>query len=142
MSKTVDFILSSPLKYSVDGDFKEESAISMSAPHFGTALVKKNARVLKQLAMKALMEAGKAAKGLDTGEQKDEKKESEPGALFQAFFMSDVDVNPIIDAMKALAPAVITIGNGHKFKEANWDSMSMDDQESVTGIYIESFLMR
>lgn len=144
MAKSVDFILSEPMKYSVDGDFKEESVLTMTAPHFGSPTVKKNARALKQLAMSALMKASKVAKEINgDGKAADESKgESEPGALFQAFYLAEVDLNPIVDAMRALSPAVITIGGSHKFKESNWDSLGMDDQEKLTGYYIESFLMR
>lgn len=145
--KIVEFTLNQPLKYSKDGEKHEEQILHLIAPNFGSPLVKKNARLLKSLGFAAFMKAQKISGELpkptpeELEEAKKAKDSEEKTNIFELFYVAGVETDPLCEAMAALAPAVVKIGGEHEFKRTHWDSLDMEEQERLTGVYLESFLM-
>lgn len=141
--KEVSFILKEPLKYSKGGDFHEEQVLTLRAPSMGSALTKKNARELKRLALAAIVEVRNKFKGEkpDPNEEKKKPEEEDKVKLIDLFYYGNIDVNGLCEAMAALAPAVVKIGTDIEFMKTHWERLSMEEQERLTGEYIESFLI-
>jgi hypothetical protein len=143
MKKEIELTLSVPLKYSKGGEYEEESVLLMVAPNIGSSKTRKNARRLKNLALVALQKAN----SLNREEAKEEVKEEDDSEVSGADFMTLLgmggsDTNEIIDAMKYLAPSVITIGEtGIALKNELWEKLSMEDEEEITGRYLHDFLL-
>lgn len=141
--KIVEFTLSQPLKYSKDGEKHEEQVLQLMAPNFGSPLVKKNARHLKSLGFAAFLKAQKIASELPKPSAEDTARKSDDKAnIFELFYIAGVETDALCEAMAALATAVVKVGEGHEFKRTHWDSLDMEEQERLTGVYLESFLMR
>lgn len=141
MEKSVEFVLKKPLEYSKDGSKHQEQMLILSAPTFGSTQTKKNARKLKQLGSAALMKVAERFPS-DPKKKADLKDEpTEKTNIFEVFYMADVDVQPMIDVFGDLAQNVVKIGGQHDFKQKHWDDLGMDEQERLTGEYLENFLM-
>ncbi len=145
MAKKVDFILNEPLEFSINGGKQEEQALVLHAPNAGSASTKEHARKLKVLGFEAFRKAQAIAEvsGVKKPEEKKDEKPEENIELLDLFYWAGVDIHELCQTMGALAPSVVKIGeSGYPFKQSHWDSLDMEDQERLTGVYLQSFLMR
>lgn len=144
MAKELEITLSKPIKYSKDGDFLEESILILRSPTTQSSPIRRHARRLKNLGLSALRKSQEMAQSTGhVAQEVNEDAEDLAGADFMNLLgMAGVDTEALIDAMKALAPHVISIGESEEdFKPAHWEKLSMDDEEEITGKYLTTFLL-
>lgn len=145
MSK--EFVLSAPLKYSKGGEKHEEQILTLKAPNLVPSdTCRKAARRLKALGGKAMMDLTRSAKDMFDENTKAEAQakakegEEEDSDISIAFAFAGIDMSDMCGAMRDLSPFVISIGQ-EPFKHTHWDSLDMDDQEKIVGVYVQTFLL-
>jgi len=144
MHKEVEVTLLSPLKYSKDGEKAEEQVLVLRSPSLAVSqITRKHARKLKALGGEALFKLGQTLKKPEgTSQEASEDSTNSDGNILDAFAFAGIDVSDMCDVMRELAPSVVTIGDKVPFKQAHWDSLDMEDQEKIVGLYIQNFSLR
>lgn len=137
MNKEITVTLENPIIVHKGGELIEELVIFLKSPPLGSTKAKTNALKLKQAALKGLGFISRNSP--DTGES-EAQEEADHSKLLDAMAMAGADIVELCEIMKDLAPAVITVGDGHPFSQKNWThDMSMEDQQKVTGLYVGNF---
>lgn len=140
MQKTeFEFILDTPISHHKSGDTEDCSTLILRAPSY------KNRKVtirLKQGFMRAL----KSLEGSDNSQAKKNKQDDvnpfTAEAIIAALFMSDVDLNDILDDFETLLiHGCCFIPPETQLAKHHYSQISPDDVTRLLGEYIENFLI-
>lgn len=143
MTKEIEFLLESPITISVGGQLQEESVLILRAPPLNSEKAKTAGIKLKAMALAAIGQVTKFWPDSEADEDDKEKAKEDNGEdMLNGFATVGVDIMPILETMKGLAPVVLKAGEGHAFTPKNWSmEMSAEDQIKLTGVFIKNFTL-
>lgn len=134
MLKEITYELKSPIDYAHKGNMATASFLTLSAP---TSRNIAECAALKQAFFRALPKSGQPSAG-DSKQEGDPRPEDITAMLASS---KDVEYSQVLLTMRDLLPHVAKVDGEERMTRPLVDSMSPEDLELVTGVYLLNFIL-
>jgi hypothetical protein len=145
MKSEITFALSNPIEYSKGGEFYTCHELTLLAPSYNN---RKQCQKLKQLFFKIVKDNAEKNKDESDSRKKRDRDDNEDNVLEGSdittiFFMSDVDIDEVMDIFeKLLISGVCKLDDSITLNNSLMGKMSLGDIEKIFGEYMSNFLVQ
>ena len=141
-----EYNLSSPIKYSDNGEFVESDLLVLYAPNwkqsrYASKISQQYIRARSQLATSDLMDKLSALEPTQSVEKDKDDEDTAARGMIEVFKMSAFDIHDILEMFtQLLRTGVAQIEDKTRLSEKHLEAISLLDLELMLGRYINSFL--
>lgn len=132
--------LTTPLKYSIGGGFEDANELILKAP---SNKHRRQASLLKQGFFRALKGSADASGNVETNATASASEHETTGdEIVTAIMMSDVDYGKYVESFRELLiNDACFVAESIKLTSPLFDSLSLDDTDTLLGEYLANFLL-